>query len=69
MQLLDKNSNNIYAKKLLEFQKIRPIFSEIYGLSLAEYRKTVKNNEIYNYDKMKDASLQSSSNVITITKA
>ncbi len=68
-EILRKNSNNIYAKKLLEFQKIRPIFSEIYGLSLAEYRKTVKNNEIYNYDKMKDASLQSSSNVITITKA
>ena len=67
-EILRKNSNNIYAKKLLEFQKLKPIYSEIYGNSLAEYRKTVKNNEIYNYDKMKDSSLQSSSNVINATR-
>ncbi len=63
-EILRKNPNNIYAKKLLEFQDIKPIFHEIYGLALSAYRQTVKNNEIYNYDSMKDASLQSTNVIV-----
>lgn len=60
-EILRKNPNNIYAKKLSEFQALKPIFHEVYGEALSAYRQTVKNNEIYNYDEMKSGSLQSTS--------
>ena len=63
-EILRKNPNNIYAKKLLEFQSVNYIYEKVYGLSLAAYRQTVKNNEIYNYDEMSNNLVQSGSNII-----
>ena len=63
-EILRKNPNNVYAKKLLEFQSVSYIFEKIYALSLASYRQTVKNNEIYNYDEMSGNLMQSGSNMI-----
>ena len=67
-EILRKNPNNIYAKKLLDFQSVNYIFKDIYGLSLAAYRQTVKNNEIYNYDEMRNDSMSSSTNVIVYNR-
>ena len=67
-EILRKNPNNIYAKKLLEFQNVNYIFKDIYAISLSEYRQTVKNNEIYNYDKMRNESMSSSTNVIVYNR-
>ncbi len=63
-EILRKNPNNIYAKKLLDFQSVNYIFKDVYSLSLSTYRQTVKNSEIYNYDEMRNDSLTSLSNVI-----
>ena len=63
-EIIRKNPNNLYAKKLLEFQTVNYVFKDVYALSLSAYRQTVKNNEIYNYDEMHNDSLTSQSNVI-----
>ena len=63
-EIVRKNPNNIYAKKLLEFQSVNYVFKDVYSLSLSAYRQTVKNSEIYNYDEMHNDSLTSQSNVI-----
>ena len=67
-EILRKNPNNIYAKKLLDFQNVNYIFKDIYAISLSEYRQTVKNNEIYNYDEMRNESMSSTSNVIVYNR-
>ena len=67
-EILRKNPNNIYAKKLLDFQNVNYIFKDIYAISLSEYRQTVKNNEIYNYDGMRNESMSSTSNVIVYNR-
>ena len=70
----NNNDNNIiiifhiYAKKLLDFQNVNYIFKDIYAISLSEYRQTVKNNEIYNYDEMRNESMSSTSNVIVYNR-
>lgn len=63
-EILRKNPNNIYAKKLKEFQSVNYIYEKIYAVSLTSYRQTVKNNEIYNYDEMSGNLMQSGSNMI-----
>lgn len=63
-EILRKNPNNIYAKKLLDFQSVNYIYEKVYSLSLAAYRQTVKNNEIYIYDEMSGNLMQSGSNII-----
>ena len=67
-EILRKNPNNIYAKKLLDFQNVNYIFKDIYAISLSEYRQTVKNNEIYNYDEMRNESMSSTTNVIVYNR-
>jgi hypothetical protein len=67
-EILRKNSNNIYAKKLLDFQSVEYIFKDVYSLALSAYRQTVKNSEIYNYDEMRNESLTTQSNVIVYNR-
>ena len=63
-EIVRKNPNNVYAKKLLEFQIVDYVFKDVYSLALSAYRQTVKNSEIYNYDEMRNESLTNQSNVI-----
>ncbi len=67
-EIVRKNPNNVYAKKLLEFQTVDYIFKDVYSLALSAYRQTVKNSEIYNYDEMRNDSLTSQSNVIVYNR-
>ncbi|MCR5483900.1 MAG: hypothetical protein K6E99_05805 [Bacilli bacterium] len=67
-EILRKNPNNIYAKKLLDFQSVDYIFKDVYSLALSSYRQTVKNSEIYNYDEMRNDSLTTQSNVIVYNR-
>ena len=67
-EILRKNPNNLYAKKLLEFQTVEYVFKDIYSLSLSAYRQTVKNSEIYNYDEMCNDSMTNTSNVIVYNR-